>query len=666
MGVRLRLGTRLGRDVQLEELRREFAAVFLALGAQKSLSLQIPGESLAGVIDALDFLKASNCGHRPEIGPRVAVIGGGNAAIDCSRMALRAGAESVQVLYRRTEDLMPALASEVAAARAEGVGFQFLVAPRRILGERRVSGLMLQRTELAPDAGGRLCPAAQAGSEFTLEVDTVIPAVGQTADFNFFGPGLAFDTATIHRLKTDEISLETQIPGVFAGGDLATGPRSVVAAMAAGRRAALAIHARLQQEQLPADLPPLTGRTTDLYVTTDGVPPAPRQAMAHLAGEERLSRGEAEVALGYSGAEARAEADRCLGCTCSQCIKSCPFLQRYATQFPETPKELAGRLAAASEGDAIMAYSCHYCGLCQAVCPKNLHVGELCLQHRQRLVVEGRGPLPQHKGVQDYVRWGTSPIFTLIRPDPATGKTERVFFPGCALSGRHPQLVKAAYAYLRERLPDTGIMFNCCGAPSLFLGETPVFEQILATVAAELKKLGAGEIIAACPHCLYVFGEFLPEIKVRSIYEVIAELGVPLESKGRGAVFNVHDACGTRHNPRVQEAVRRVLALTGHSFEEMAHSRERSICCGSGGMVPAVAPELARQTTALRLAEASRDLITYCAACRARFAAAGHPALHVLDLVFNPGWERAKTTPPAGSLTRWWRRWRLKKYFERK
>jgi Fe-S oxidoreductase len=348
---------------------------------------------------------------------------------------------------------------------------------------------------------------------------------------------------------------------------------------------------------------------------------------------------------------------------CSKCVKSCPFLQHYVQKFPRTPKELVGLLA---ESSAAIAYSCHYCGLCQAVCPKHLHIGELCLQHRQRLVTAGGGPLPQHKGVQDYVRWGTSPTFTLSRPDAATGKAQQVFFPGCALSGRHPHLVKAAYAYLRQRLPHTGIMLNCCGAPSHFLGETTVFEQILAAVAAELKELGAGEIIAACPHCLYVFGEYLPQVKVRSIYEVIAELGVPPEVKGRGAVFNVHDPCGTRNNPRVHEAVRRVVSLAGHVWEEMPHNRERSICCGSGGMVPAVAPELARQTTVLRLAEAHHDLITYCAACRARFATAGHPALHVLELVFNPGWPRAKASPPAGSLRRWWRRWRLKRYFEKK
>ena len=111
--------------------------------------------------------------------------------------------------------------------------------------------------------------------------------------------------------------------------------------------------------------------------------------------------------------------------------------------------------------------------------------------------------------------------------------------------------------------------------------------------------------------------------------------------------------------------MRRLVADLGYTVEEMAHNRERSICCGSGGMVPAVAPELAKKMTDFRLSEATRDLVTYCASCRARLAKAGHPTLHVLDLPFNPAWQQTKTQPPPHSLIRWWRRWRLKRHFGR-
>jgi NADPH-dependent glutamate synthase beta subunit-like oxidoreductase/Fe-S oxidoreductase len=667
LGAQVKLRTRLGRDIHLEDLRRDFAAVFLALGAHKGLSLQIPGETLAGVEDGISFLKAVNAGTPPETGCRVAVIGGGNAAVDAARSAWRAGAREVHLLYRRTQDLMPALSSEVEEARREGVQFHFLTQPVRLLGDGRVRELVAQKTELAePDAGGRSCPVPVPGSEFSLEVDSVILAVGQTADFSFFGPGLAFDTATIFRLEADPVTLATQIPGVFAGGDLVTGPRSAVAAFAAGRRAALAIHCSLQGEPLPQELPPLTSRSTNLIVDTRGAAATSRQPMPDLSLADRMAQPQAEVELGFTEASARAEADRCLACACSQCVKNCTYLQHYVQQFPGTEKELVNLLAERGLTDPLIPYSCHYCGLCQAVCPQNLHAGRVCLAAREALVARGQGPLPPHKSIQNYVKWGASPTFALSRPDPATGKAARVFFPGCSLAGHATGVVQAAYAHLRRKLPDTGIMLNCCGAPSYFMGQKNVMLGIIQKVSGELAKLGAQEIIVACTHCYQTFQEFLPEFKIHTIYEVLNEVGLPAGASRPGAaVFNIQDACGARQAPQIHAAVRRLVTDLGYGVEEMAHNRERSICCGSGGMVAAVAPDLAKKMTDFRLSEATRDLVTYCASCRARLSKAGHPTLHVLDLPFNPAWQQTKTQPPPHNLRRWWRRWRLKHYFRR-
>ncbi len=663
LGALVKLRTRLGRDVHLEDLRRDFAAVFLALGSHKSLSLQIPGEDLAGVMDGISFLKAVNVGTPPEVGRRVAVIGGGNAAVDAARAAWRAGAEIVHVLYRRTLDLMPALAAEVEEARREGIQFHFLTQPVRLLGDGRVRGLVAQKTELGDlDARGRCCPVPLPGSEFTLEVDFLIPAVGQTADFSFFGPGLAFDTATIFRLEADPETLKTKIPGVFAGGDLVSGPKSAVEAFAAGRRAALAIHCSLSGEPWPVAPPPLVSRTTNLIVDTSGAAVTSRQAMPDLGLGARTAQPDAEVELGFTEAAARTEAHRCLSCACSRCVTNCTFLQHYVHQFPHTEKELVHLLAERGLADPLIPYSCHYCGLCQAVCPKDLHAGQPCLATREALVARGQGPLPPHKGIQNYVKWGASPTFALSRPDPATGKAARVFFPGCSLAGHATEVVKAVYAYVRRRLPDTGIMLNCCGAPSYFMGETDVMLRVIRNVAGEMAKLGAREIIVACTHCYQMLTEFLPEFKTRTIYEVLNEVGLPDgASSTAAAIFNIQDACGARQAPQIHEAVRRLVRDLGHTVEEMDHNRERSICCGSGGMVPAVAPMLAKKMTEFRLSEATRDLVTYCASCRARLAKTGHPTLHVLDLPFNPKWQQTKSQPPPHSLLRWWRRWRLKK-----
>ncbi|MBU4448636.1 MAG: hypothetical protein KKD99_08620, partial [Proteobacteria bacterium] len=486
----------------------------------------------------------------------------------------------------------------------------------------------------------------------------------QTADFSFFGPGLAFDTATIFRLEADPVTLATRIPGVFAGGDLVTGPQSAVEAFAAGRRAALAIHSSLQGEPLPQELPPLTSRGTNLIVDTSGAEITSRQPLPDLSLAARTNQPDAEVELGFTGAVAQAEAARCLCCACSQCVKHCTFLQHYVQKFPGTEKGLVRLLGERGLADPLIPYSCHYCGLCQAVCPQGLHAGRPCLSAREALVASGKGPLPPHKGIQNYVKWGASPTFALSRPDPATGKAARVFFPGCSLAGHATGVVQAAYAHLRRQLPDTGIMLNCCGAPSYFMGETDVMLRIIRDVAGELAQLGATEIIVACTHCYQIFQEFLPEVNTRSIYEVLNEVGLPEEAPaGSPWTFNIQDPCGARQAPQIHAAVRRLVRDLGHSSEEMAHNRERSICCGSGGMVPAVAPEMAKKMTDFRLSEATRDLVTYCASCRARLAKAGHPTLHVLDLLFNPAWQHTKTQPPPHSLLRWWRRWRLKRHF---
>jgi len=655
LGAEVRLNTRLGRDLTLNDLRRDFPAIFLALGTHKSLTLMVPGVDLPQVLPALAFLKAAISREPLQIGPQVAVIGGGNAAVDVARVARRLGSQVTLICLEAPEE-MPALPEEVAEAREEGVEISNGWGVKQILArDGNVSGLELKAVARVFDEEGRFSPTYHEDRVTTREADAVILAVGQAPDLEATG---------LPPLEVDPRSLMTETPGVFAGGDLVTGPRTAVEAFAAGRRAALAMDHYLRKEPLPEDLPPLRSRATGLIVDTAGVAPAPRQVMPSLAVTARLARPQAEADLGYGEREAREEAARCLSCVCSQCVQNCTFLQHYVHHFPYTEKEMVRLLAARGEAQPLIPYSCHFCGLCQAVCPKDLHAGLACLEVRRELVAAGRGPLPGHRGIRNYVRWGSSPYFTLARPDPATGKARRVFFPGCSLPGHSPHLVKAAYAYLRTHLADTGLMLNCCAAPSHLLGQEVEVARVITRVTADLEMLGAEELICACTHCLHTLKEYLPGLKARSLYEVMAELGPPESPTPVRSLFHVHDACGAREAPAIHEAVRSLLAALGHNLEEMAHSRERSICCGDGGMVYAVDPALAAKMTAFRLSEATRDLITYCATCRARFALSGRPALHVLELLFNPDWQQAKAAAPPSSARRWWQRWRLKRYFQ--
>lgn len=665
LGVEVRLNTRVGRDISLADLRRGFQAVFWAAGAHRSLQLGVPGENLAGVADALSFLKAVNTGQDLAMGQQVAVIGGGNVAVDAARQARRLGAGQVTLICLETLEEMPALPHEVREALAEGIDLRHRWGVKSLIGKNGlVSGLELKAALRVFDDQGRFNPVYDNTRLVSQAADMVIVAIGQTADLGFLASDLPSPAAG--RLPVDPETLATSIPGVFAGGDVVTGPRSAVEAFAAGRRAALSIDAFIQNQPLPADLPPLKSRGTGLIVNLEGVARAPRVAMPGLPVQKRLEVAAAEVELGFSPDDAAAEAQRCLTCVCSQCVRNCTFLQAYVEHFPYTEKEIVRILHERGEAEPRIPYSCHYCGLCQAVCPQDLHAGEACLDFRRRLVAAGKGPLPQHKGIRSYVKWGTSPTFTLARPDPATGKAARVFFPGCSLAGYSPHLVQGAYALLRQGLPDTGIMLNCCGAPSRLTGEEGLFQGIVAHLAGELARLGATEIIAACTHCLEVFKDHLPQVPSRSIYEVLAELGLPPALSGAsGSLFQVHDACGARHMPAVQAAVRQVLGMMGHALEEMPHHGEKTICCGAGGMAPAVDAPLAQKMTDFRLSEAKHDLVTYCATCRARFAEARHPSVHLLEVLLNPDWRRGRTTPPATSVRRWWRRWRLKRSLQK-
>ena len=207
LGVEIRTETPVGEEISFDQIKREFDAVFIAVGAQGSVRLGIPGEDLEGVLSGLELLKKVNLGEKVKLGEKVAVIGGGNVAIDAARVAVRLGASQVQILYRRTRSEMPAIESEIEEAEKEGVRIEYLTSPRRILGSEKVKGLECIRMELGEyDETGRRRPIPVEGSEFRIDLDQVILAIGQRAELPFIEGELNIDPNT----------LATQIQGVFA------------------------------------------------------------------------------------------------------------------------------------------------------------------------------------------------------------------------------------------------------------------------------------------------------------------------------------------------------------------------------------------------------------------------------------------------------------------
>jgi len=255
LGVEIKLNTPIGKDVTFDALWAQgHKAIFIAVGAHKSRKLNIPGEDSEGVVHGTDFLRELDLGKEVKVKEKVATVGGGNVAIDAARSAIRLGAREVFILYRRSREEMPALDEEIEAAQAEGVNIQYLVAPVEILSQNgKVTGIKCIRMELGePDETGRKRPIPIEGSEFTIDAEMVIPAIGQAPDLSFVSDG-KFRIGRGDTFEVDPISLETNVPGVFAGGDAVIGPATVIEAIAAGRRAAWSIDRYLRGESLTAE-----------------------------------------------------------------------------------------------------------------------------------------------------------------------------------------------------------------------------------------------------------------------------------------------------------------------------------------------------------------------------------------------------------------------------
>ncbi len=337
MGVEFRCGVDVGKDVTLAQLREQgYKAFYLAIGAQKSVPLGVPGEDLKGVFGGVDFLRSVNLGEKPEIGEKCAVIGGGNVAMDVCRTAVRLGAKDTYILYRRSQSEMPADEEELAEAMEEGVQFRFLTNITEIIGSEgkvcAVKAELMELGEAGPD--GRRRPVGT-GKYETIEVDSVIGAVGQLVDLGGIAPeAMSFtDKGTV---IVDEVTAQTAQNDIFAGGDFVTGPKFAIDAIAAGRVGAESIHRFVQPGQ---DL--RISRNLRQFIQLDksqalipiGFDNAPRQVPGH---DQAKAKSFANDRVTFTEEQVRKEASRCLGCGatvvdenkcigCGLCTTNCEF-----------------------------------------------------------------------------------------------------------------------------------------------------------------------------------------------------------------------------------------------------------------------------------------------------------------------------------------------------
>lgn len=657
LGVTVRFNTKVGRDVTVTQLEKDFDAIVLATGAALSRRLKLNGLGLQGVYWGLDFLRAVKSGNAPAIGQRVTVIGGGNVAIDVGLSAVRLGAREVSLVCLESLQEMPASPSELKQALAEGVAIKPSLGITGIIGQgKRVTAAEIVRCTSVFNEKGKFQPVLDESHKETYPTDIVILAIGQETDLSTVG--MHYITVTSDRLiSVDPVSMQTSRSGFFACGDVVTGPSSVIEALAAGRRAACSVDRHLRGEDLTSGREADLLRESQLIVSTEGYEKRSRCPMPFMDLQQRRHNFN-EVELGYSTDEATAEAERCLECQCKTCIKECEFLK----QLGDSPKTLARKL---KEGffrqDRRLVYRCNVCDLCKRNCDKGLSLGDMFMELRQTMVKEGLGPLPEHQFVVRDQNFATSDKFTLVHKEPGVDRCETVFFPGCSLSGYSPELVMKTYEHLLKKVPSLGVVLGCCGGPTRFLGDESRFRDIIDRLAETVRSVGAKELIVACPDCYHTFRHCEHSLNIRPLTVVLLEHGLP-DIDGNAHIFTLHDSCKARWEPEWQDSARALMKVMGYCVDEFTNTRDKTRCCGLGGMVPYADNELAARITKRRADEARYDIATYCASCREALAVY-KPTVHLLDLIFNPLWETAKSNAPKTGKMRRENQARLKQLF---
>ena len=434
---------------------------------------------------------------------------------------------------------------------------------------------------------------------------------------------------------------ETDRKGVFAGGRHS----SPVWRAAQGRWCATSMDRWLQNVSMTAGREREGPMRTRLYTDLSNVDPLP-------------AVGIADPTDGYSEAEAHEEAGRCLQCQCLECVKVCAYLEAFGG-YPRTyAREIYNNesIVMGERKANRLINSCSLCGLCEVVCPNDFAMQDLCLEARRGMVARGKMPPSAHDFALQDMAFANSDRFALARHAPGTSASLYLFFPGCQLCASSPRQVTQVYEYLRGKMTGgVALMLGCCGAPAHWAGQETLFSEELAKWEAQWNWLGRPQPIMACSTCLRVFKDRLPEAGAVSLWEALETTGIPdATAHLPEGPLAVHDPCTTRNEPAVQAVVRRLLHHTGVPVEELLLSRDKTECCGFGGLMQMANPDLSREVAERRGRLSGRDFVAYCAMCRDNLAAVGKRTLHLLDLLFpdpqvadpagrpRPGWSRRR------------------------
>jgi len=316
---------------------------------------------------------------------------------------------------------------------------------------------------------------------------------------------------------------------------------------------------------------------------------------------------------------------KCNGCRI--CSKECAFLDKYGN-----PGHIAKLVKKDPEKWQAVAFECSLCGLCSAVCPQNIDVPLLFLDMRKKAFIDQKANFAEHNGILNYEKRGTSKRYSYYSlPE----NCDTVFFPGCTLPGTRPDTTFKTFKYLEKQIDNLGMVLDCCTKPSHDLGRQDFFDAMFGEMKTYLLKNNVTNIIVACPNCHRIFKTYGKEFHVQTAYEVMEQTGLNDSSTLEGEV-TIHDPCPVRFENKVHDAVRILLQKIGLEIKDTRHSKTKTLCCGEGGSVGCMAPELANNWTNKRVKEAgNKKIVSYCAGC-VNFLSKKTDSFHLLDLVFDP------------------------------
>ncbi|HVN20739.1 MAG TPA: heterodisulfide reductase-related iron-sulfur binding cluster [Dongiaceae bacterium] len=442
-------------------------------------------------------------------------------------------------------------------------------------------------------------------------------------------------------IAIDPLTLATSHPKVFAGGTHRNrhGSYSPIMSLQDGKSAAVSVDRFLQGASLTASREHLGAFVTRLFVNTTGLAP---------------SRAGAATGEGFTKDEALREAARCLPCNCLECVKVCEYLAHFKSYPKRYVREIYNNdcIVLGNHPSNRLINSCSLCGLCAAVCPENLSMGEVCLEARQSMVRKGKMPPAAHDFALRDMAFSRSEAFLLARHQPGFATSEAVFFPGCQLSASSPNQVVQVYEYLCNHIAGgVGLILGCCGAPAYWSGEKTLFHAVLKSLREETVRMGNPRILTACSSCFRMLEDYVPGLQVESLWTLLDHEGIKLDGMPKFAgSLAIHDPCTTRNERPIQDSVRNVLKKTGANVIEL-NERGLTTCCGYGGLMQFVNAEVADKVVNRRIKQSDADFVTYCAMCRDNFARRGKRTLHILDLLFPAdGGDPAARADPGFSM----------------